>query len=54
VNSLAWCDKIARSGLRSNELLVFENMISLLNGTNADTVFLAQSSHRRQTFSALI
>lgn len=44
-------DKVTRARLRENQHLLFQQMVSLLDRTNADAMLLREDSDRRQTFS---
>ena len=46
--------EIAGSRLRHDQLLLFQRLVGLLNGADADTVFLAQAAYRRQLFAGAI
>ena len=46
--------EIAGSRLRHDQLLLFQRLVGLLNGADADAVFLAQAAYRRQLFAGAI
>ena len=47
-------DKVAGTWLGGDQLTLFQRLIRLLNGADADPVLLAQAAYRRQFFAMAI